>query len=77
MLDECLSWNAHIEMLGNKISKAIGIINHLKFIYPQRILFTSYNSLIISHNLCSTVSYYGENQITCKQLISYRKEPCA
>ena len=37
MLDECLSWNAHIEMIGIKISKAIGIINHLKFIYPQRI----------------------------------------
>ena len=33
MLDECLSWNAHIEMIGIKISKAIGIINHLKFIY--------------------------------------------
>ena len=39
MLDECLSWNAHIEMIGIKISKAIGIINHLKLIYPQRILF--------------------------------------
>ena len=51
MLDECLSWNAHIEMIGIKISKAIGIINHLKFIYPQRILFTLYNSLIISHML--------------------------
>ena len=25
MLDECLSWNAHIEMIGIKISKAIGI----------------------------------------------------
>ena len=50
MLDECLSWNAHVEMIGIKISKAIGIINHLKFIYPQRILFTLYNSLIISHN---------------------------
>ena len=49
MLDECLSWNAHIEMIGIKISKAIGIINHLKLIYPQCILFTLYNSLIISH----------------------------
>ena len=38
-------------MIGIKISKAIGIINHLKFIYPQRILFTLYDSLIISHML--------------------------
>ena len=51
MLDECLSWNAHIEMIGIKISKVIGIICHLKLIYPQRILFTLYNSLIISHVL--------------------------
>ena len=51
MLDECLSWNAHNEMIGIKISNVIGIINHLKFIYPQRILFTLYNSLIISHML--------------------------
>ena len=42
MLDECLSWNAHIEMIG---------ISHLKLIYPQRILSTLYNSLIISHML--------------------------
>ena len=49
MLDECLSWNAHIEMIEIKISNAIGIISHLKLIYPQGILFTLYNSLIISH----------------------------
>ena len=55
LLDECLSWNAHIEMIGIKISKAIGIISHLKLIYPQRILFTLYNSLIISHMLYSRV----------------------
>ena len=35
-------------MIGLKVSKAIGIINHLKSIYPQRVLFTLYNSLIIS-----------------------------
>ena len=49
--DEHLSWNSHIEMIGLKVSKAIGIINHLKSIYPQRVLFTLYNSLIISHML--------------------------
>ena len=33
MLDDCLSWNAHIEMIGIKISKATGMLNHLKFTY--------------------------------------------
>ena len=51
IIDEHLSWNSHIEMIGLKVSKAIGIINHLKSIYPQRVLFTLYNSLIISHML--------------------------
>ena len=41
----------HIEMIGLKVSKAIDIINHLKSIYPQRVLFTLYNSLIFSHML--------------------------
>ena len=36
-------------MIGLKVSKAIGIIN--QSIYPQRVLFTLYNSLIISHML--------------------------
>ena len=51
IIDEHLSWNSHIEMIGLKVSKAIGIINHLKSIYPQCVLFTLYNSLIISHML--------------------------
>ena len=51
MIDEHLSWNSHIEMIGFKVSKAIGIINHLKCIYSQSVLFTLYNSLIITHML--------------------------
>ena len=51
IIDEHLSWNSHIEMIGLKVSKAIGIINHLKSIYPQTVLFTLYNALIISHML--------------------------
>ena len=51
IIGEHFSWNSHIEMIGLKVSKAIGIINHLKSIYPQRVVFTLYNSLIISHML--------------------------
>ena len=40
-----------IELIGLKVSKPIGIINHLKSIYPQCVLFTLYYSLIISHML--------------------------
>ena len=60
MLDECLLWNAHIEMIEIKIAKAIGIINNLKLIYSQRILFTLYNLLIISHNYASRYIFMGQ-----------------
>ena len=83
MSDECLSWNPHIEMIGIKIPKAIGIINNLKLIYPQRILFTGiihslFHIIMLYGNIIIVTVYYcGANQITCKQLISYRKEPSA
>ena len=48
-LDEILKWNKHIGMLTNKLSRVIGILNRLKYIYPQRILLTVYNSLFMSH----------------------------
>ena len=54
MIDEHRSWNSYIEMIGLKVLKAIGIINHLKSIYPQRILVSFYNSLIFSHMLYGT-----------------------
>jgi len=47
--DEHLSWENHINMISIKISKIIGIINRLKFVFPQRILFTLYNSLLLPH----------------------------
>ena len=36
-------------MLTNKLSRVLGILNRLKYIYPQHILFTIYNSLFMSH----------------------------
>ena len=53
ILDETLSWHPHITYLGNKISRAIGIMNKLKNLLPQRTLHTLYNSLVLPH------IYYG------------------
>ena len=45
-----LSYNmTHINHISKKISKAIGILYQLKLIYPQRILFTLYTTLIVPH----------------------------
>ena len=49
IIDENLTMQNHVEMVTNKLSKITGILNKLKFIYPQNILLTIYNSLFVSH----------------------------
>ena len=49
MLDERLLWKSHFEMVGNKISKVIGILYKLKNVFPGSVLFVLYNSLIVSY----------------------------
>ena len=48
-----LSWKKHMDKIFNKISKIIGVLNKLKFIIPDQILLTIYNSLILPYlNYC-------------------------
>ena len=49
MLNETLSWKSHIAMVSNTISKVIGILYRLKHAFPEYVLFTLYNSLIVSY----------------------------
>ena len=42
MLSYNMIWDAHINHIAKKISKAIGILYEPKHIYPQLILFTLY-----------------------------------
>ena len=49
LIDEHLSWNNHVDMVTNKLSKICGILSRLKYIYPDNILLTIYKSLFIPH----------------------------
>ena len=49
MIDEYLTWKNHVIMITNKLSKIIGMLHRLKYIYPKHILLTIYNSLFIPH----------------------------
>ena len=49
MLNEALSWKNHIAMVSNKISKVIRILYQLKYVFPESVLFTFYNSLLVSY----------------------------
>ena len=53
ILHASLSWDKHINHISLKVSKAIGILYRLKSIYPHRVLFTLYNTLILPYfNYC-------------------------
>ena len=49
VLDDCLSWNKHIEKVFTKISRIIGCIRQIKHNIPQNILIMLYNALILPH----------------------------
>ena len=49
MLNKTLSWKSHIDMVSNKISKVSGILYRLKHVFPEYVLFTLYNYLIVSY----------------------------
>ena len=42
-----MTWSKHIEKVSLKMSRVIGILNRLKLTYPQCILLTLYNTLIM------------------------------
>ena len=59
-LNEKMSWKPHVDMIANKISKYIGVLNRLKRYLPSFILKTIYNSLIQSNlNYCLTAWGYN------------------
>ena len=41
-LDEAIKFNKHIEHISCKISKSIGILNRVKFIFPSDIMLRLY-----------------------------------
>ena len=52
-INENLKWNTHIDHISKKMSRIIGLLNQMKMIFPQEILLSIYNTLILPHlNYC-------------------------
>ena len=65
IINKHLKWNSHVNIIGNKISQTIGVINKLKHLIPQKILLTIYNSLILPHiNYCILAWGHDSNRIS-------------
>ena len=48
-IDKLLTWKEHINLIANKMSRTVGVINRLKNYIPENALLTIYNTLIIPH----------------------------
>ena len=49
ILHSHMTWNKHINHMSMKISTSIGILCRLGNIYPESVLVTLYNTLILPH----------------------------
>ena len=49
MFNSQMNWNTYINYIASKISRTVGILYRLKDIYPQSVLLTLYNTLILPH----------------------------
>ena len=68
MLNKHLTWKAHANMITIKLSKVIGIINKLKYVYPKAALMTLYTSLYTLWILAMGYRYSKSSSITKKMI---------
>ena len=56
IIDEHLSWNAHIDNLAKKVESALGAIKRIKNCIPHKILLSIYQGLVQTQfDYCSVV----------------------
>ena len=60
VLDECMTWNSHIQKISSRISCVVGTLNRLKRFLPSEILKMIYSALILPH-LNFGVLLWGSN----------------
>ena len=56
ILDNKLSWHAHIKHISSKMSKSISILKYLKYVFPINVLKTLYHTLVFPYiNYCNII----------------------
>ena len=64
IIDENVTWKAHINTISTKISKSIGILYRARLIIPRKQLNQLYFSFVQLLKLCQySLGFYPENQI--------------
>ena len=82
LIDANLNWKAHLNAIGTKLSRIIGLLHKLKYVYPKKVLHSIYNSLIMPHLNYSLLAWGTKsNKIELLQKkairVIYSKSPIA
>ena len=84
IIDSNLNWKAHLNAISTKISRIIGLLHKLKYIFPKHVLHSIYNSLIMPHLnyslLACGIKSHKVNQLQNKAIrvdLLYSKSPIA
>ena len=77
ILDSNLNWKAHLSVISTKISRVIGLLHKLKYIFPKQVLHSIYNSLIILLLNCSLLAWgiKSHKMNNCKRKLSEYSTP--
>ena len=82
IIDANLNWKAHLNAIGTKVSRVIGLLHKLKYVFPKKVLHSIYNSLIMPHLNYSLLAWgIKSNKIELLQKkairVLYSKSPIA
>ena len=72
-IDSRLTWNDHIFSLTSTIARNVGVISKLKYILPQPILKTLYQSLIVPHLSYCSIIWSGTSNKNLNRLFILQK----
>ena len=82
IIDANLNWKAHLNAIGTKVSRIIGLLHKLKYVFQKKVFHSIYNSLIMPHINYSLLAWGTKsNKIELLQKkairVLYSKSPIA
>ena len=73
-IDDHLTFKEHIEYILKKINKSVGILFKLNNFFPQHILVSLYNTLILPYFNYGIVSWHNSSQYALNRLVTCQKK---
>ena len=72
-LDEDLNWKYHISQISLKVSRSLGILNKVRYIFSKSILRTLYFTIIQPYFIYCNIAWGGATQTALNKLFYLQK----